>query len=381
LRNLQRSGIHEAWIQGLLDVVVNHFMMARGNRDIAELVLWSAGLCPELPRWIAANLYARAEGLRHASLIRMSILARQSSLTGEDLAVLDEAARRLAQWGTELLPLSRRQYREMLTRLQSRFGPDSPNAEHPLAQRVTGVPLVEMESGDIGDGLDPEDNLGSRGLFVPGSVRRRIVRAEDAGVPWGPMDILTPPLTHRCRERGEMPRQKLVCGYTGAFRFPNRALLPAADGRAFSRRATRSAHDGTLLIDCSGSMSEQVTHERVMAVLARCPSAAVGLYAGRPANQSGSLLIAARGGMHVDREVIDNWVHAGNVVDGPALQWLSQQKAPRVWVSDGDVTGLGDRSAPNLSDDVDMLIATAHIRRVPTLDTYLEEIEKREEER
>jgi hypothetical protein len=85
--------------------------------------------------------------------------------------------------------------------------------------------------------------------------------------------------------------------------------------------------------------------------------------------------------MHVDREVIDNWVHAGNVVDGPALQWLSQQKAPRVWVSDGDVTGLGDRSAPNLSDDVDMLIATAHIRRVPTLDTYLEEIEKREEER
>lgn len=41
---------------------------------------------------------------------------------------------------------------EMLTRLQSRFGPDSANAEHPLAQLATYVRLLEREYCDIGDG-------------------------------------------------------------------------------------------------------------------------------------------------------------------------------------------------------------------------------------
>jgi hypothetical protein len=178
-----------------------------------------------------------------------------------------------------------------------------------------------------------------------------------------------------------MAKRKLVCGYAGAFRFPSRALLPAADGRAFSCRRPRPANHGTLLIDCSGSMREQVTHDRLMAVLARCPSATIGLYAGLPASQSGSLLIAARDGMHVAREIIDNWPHSGNVVDGPALQWLSQQKTPRVWVSDGEVTGLNDRPAANLLVEVNTLTVMAHIKRVPTLDRYLEEEKQKQEER
>jgi len=190
------------------------------------------------------------------------------------------------------------------------------------------------------------------------------------------MKILAPPLTHSCRKLPGTTKRKLACGYTGAFRFPSRALLPAADGRAFTRR-TRPAHCGTLLIDCSGSMSEQVTHDRLMAVLARGPSATIGLYAGRPASKSGSLLIAARNGMHAAREVIDNWPHSGNVVDGPALQWLSRQKTPRVWVSDGEVTGLNDHTALNLHVDADTIVAMAHIRRVPTLDDYLEDENKK----
>jgi hypothetical protein len=372
IRNLHRTGIHEVWIQGLLDVVVNHFMMAQGNRDIAELVLWRGGLCSDLPRWIAANLYIRAEGLRHASLIRMSILARQTSLTGEDLVVLDESSKRLAQWGTEQLPLSRRKYREMLTRLQNRFGPDSANAEHPLAQVVMCVRLLEMECRETGEGLDPEDYSTGKGLWVPARVSLRVMSAGDTSVSWGSMDILAPALTHRCRNLPGIAKRKMVFGYTGAFRFPSRALLPAADGRAFGGRRAQSARHGTLLIDCSGSMSDQVSHDRLMAVLRRCPTATIGLYAGRPANESGSLLIAARNGMHVAREVIDNWAHAGNVVDGPALQWLSQQKSPRVWVSDGEVTGVNDRTAANLLRDVDILTSTARIRRVPTLDAFLE---------
>ena len=378
IRKLHRDGIHEVWIQGMLDVVVNHFMMARGNRDIAELVLWRQGLCSELPLWIAANFYARAEGLKSASLIRMSLLARRTDLTNEDLALLDEASKRLARWGTKMLPLPRRAFKEMLTELQKRFGPDSPTAEHPLVQIGLRIALLETECRATVDELDPEDYLIRKGALVPSSVRHRGARAGDDYVPWGPMDILAPPLTYRCGNSPGVAQRKMVCGYTGAFRYPNRALLPAADGRAFGRRRTRSEHHGTLLIDCSGSMSDQVTHERLMAVLKRCPTATIGLYAGRPANESGSLLIAARNGMHVAREVIDNWAHAGNVVDGPALQWLSQQKSPRIWVSDGAVTGVNDQTGANLLLDVDILTAKARIRRVRTLANYLKQEEEQE---
>jgi len=377
LRGLHRRGIHNLWIQGTLDVVVNNFMMARGNRDIAELVLWQDGLDPALPRWIAAILYLRAEGLRYASLIRMSLLARRTDLTGDDLALLDQTSERLARLGAQSLPLNPRHFLLLLRNLQNRFGPDSPDAEHPLARIAMCVPFADQDGSQPDDVLDPEDYLAGAGLCVPISVRIKSPRDSKASIPWGPMDILAPPLIHSCRNLPGMAKRKLVCGYTGAFRFPSRALLPAADGRAFTLRRPRGAHCGTLLIDCSGSMGEQVTHDRLMAVLARSPSVTIGLYGGRPASQSGSLLIAARNGMHVAREVIDNWPHSGNVVDGPALQWLSRQRTPRVWVSDGDVTGLKDRAAINLLVEAATLITTAHIRRVPTLDDYLKE-EKQE---
>jgi hypothetical protein len=267
-------------------------------------------------------------------------------------------------------PLSRRKYREMLTHMQSRFGPDSPNAEHPLAQVGICVTAFRRryQRGALSDGLDPRDDL----------IRKRVLdrrRGIPGGEPiaWGPMEILVPPLTLRCRNIPGMNKRKFVCGYTGAFRFPSRALLPAADGRAFTHCRSRPARHGTLLIDCSGPMGEQVTHDRLMAVLARAPTTTIALYAGRPGDQSGTLLIAARNRVHVASEITDNWTHTGNVVDGPALEWLARQRTPRVWVSDGAVTGLDVRAAANLHVEVNTLTTTAHIRRVETLDDYLTE--------
>jgi len=379
LRGFYRRGIHNLWSQGTLDVVVNHFMMARGNRDIGGLTLWQYGLYPALPRWIAAILYIRAEGLRYASLMRMSLLARTVDFTGDDLALLNQTSERLALLGTQSLPLSPRQFLLLLRRLQSRFGPDSRDAEHPMVRIAMCVGFCDedaIHAGFPSDWPDLEDYVVRAGMSIPRSARRNEMGGDTANIPWGPMEILAPPLIHSCRKMRGMAERKLVCGYTGAFRFPSRALLPAADGRAFTLRRPRLSHCGTLLIDCSGSMSEQVTDDRLMAVLAGSPSATIGLYAGGPTNESGSLLIVARNGMRAAREVVDHWPHSGNVVDGPALQWLSKQKAPRVWVSDGGVTGLKDRSAMNLIVEAAMLLATADIRRIATLDDYLEENKK-----
>jgi hypothetical protein len=122
-------------------------------------------------------------------------------------------------------------------------------------------------------------------------------------------------------------------------------------------------------------MRSEVTYDRVMALLEHCPTATVALYAGGPGDHSGSLLVAARAGLHAAREVIEEWPRVGNVVDGPALRWLSRQQPPRIWVSDGMVTGMNDHSDSDLSLEVERLLSTAHIRRVPSLDHYLEDKE------
>ena len=87
------------------------------------------------------------------------------------------------------------------------------------------------------------------------------------------MVVMNPPLILRCIGRSGKAAKKLIASYCGAFRFPHRALLPAADGRAFGLK--RRIHSGTILIDCSGSMS--LSTDRLTSWLSRAPAASVAL--------------------------------------------------------------------------------------------------------
>jgi hypothetical protein len=108
-----------------------------------------------------------------------------------------------------------------------------------------------------------------------------------------------------------------------------------------------------------------------MAVLESAPYAAIGLYAGQPGHQSGILLVAANKGMYISKDVLSKWKSEGNVVDGSALRWLSRQRTPRVWISDGVVTGLNDRAGAALESEVEILTRAARIRRFDSLDEFL----------
>src|SRR5688572_17093444 len=92
------------------------------------------------------------------------------------------------------------------------------------------------------------------------------------------MTILRPPLP-RCSTSNRMVR-RIGPGYSGAFRYPHRALPPVADGRAFGAR--RHVAGGTLLVDCSGSMS--LSRDDVASMLAASPAATVALYAALPSS-------------------------------------------------------------------------------------------------
>ena len=151
-------------------------------------------------------------------------------------------------------------------------------------------------------------------------------------IPWGKLKFDHPPRNHR------------VAGYLGKRNratdegsYPRQLHRLLIDGKIF--RHTRRGKGGSVLIDASGSM--QLDNEAIQKILNAAPGCVVAVYSGN--THDGILRILAQDGRQVDKQYIGAPAGGANVVDGPALQWLSKQAKPRIWVSDGQVTGVNDR--------------------------------------
>ena len=161
---------------------------------------------------------------------------------------------------------------------------------------------------------------------------------ESEATHWGEMNVKRPILTKSERHHSFRHRYS----YVGPFRYPHRALLPISDGRAWHHRA--AGKGGTLLIDCSGSMS--LRNEQILEVLKNNPLATVAVYYGAGDNQTGDLtVLAAHNRYAAGHDYRAHHYGGGNVVDYPALSWLAHQERPRIWVCDGIVTGVNDAGA------------------------------------
>lgn len=81
------------------------------------------------------------------------------------------------------------------------------------------------------------------------------------------------------------------------------------------------------------------------------------------------LRILARRGRIASAGAVYNFTNYWqNQIDGPALTWLAAQDTPRVWVSDGAVTGVGDEPHPDCSRDAAEIVHRARIVQVRTID-------------
>ena len=114
------------------------------------------------------------------------------------------------------------------------------------------------------------------------------------------------------------------------------------DQKIFYR--SRRVLGGTVLVDVSGSMG--LSAEAIMEILGLMPAATIAMYSG--SGSSGDLVIVAENGKMTDQRNIDMLRRYGNIIDGPALDWLGKQPGPRIWVSDGQATGTGDDFAEGL---------------------------------
>lgn len=151
-------------------------------------------------------------------------------------------------------------------------------------------------------------------------------------IPWGTLTIEEPdrPIrisidrfykTHRAIDRGAYMRHiERYC----------------TDRAIFSTRRMRIG--GTLVIDGSSSMS--LSAKDIYDIVEAVPAATIAVYSGT--GSTGVLRILAKNGTIVQQHLINRPSGGANIVDGPVLEWLGQQASPRLWISDGDVTGIHD---------------------------------------
>lgn len=143
-----------------------------------------------------------------------------------------------------------------------------------------------------------------------------------------------------------------------------------SDGRIFSQKK-RKRGGIALLIDASGSMP--LSTDDIDNILNKVPASIIACYSGDHA--SGKLRVLAKDGRRVKADLVGSGAGGYNVVDLPALQWLSRQpNTGKYWLSDGGVTGVGDACEVGNWKAVDELLVANNIYQVASVDWLLKVI-------
>jgi hypothetical protein len=222
-------------------------------------------------------------------------------------------------------------------------------------ERETEAEEKEKEEG--ASSWDREEELRPEDVERPPDPSMKIPKYHYDEAVWGKLRVVDHPLTPDAVLRKRVVTWKAtdVGAHIGRL---DRILT---DQRIF--REMRPTDSGSLLVDCSGSMGLSV--QDVYKVLAKVPGAVIGLYSG--SGGGGILHIVARNGKvaaNLEAIIGSALRLGGNVVDGPSLEWLTTQPAPRIWYSDGGVTGLRDSAGYGLRDNANHLMRIGKIWRI-----------------
>lgn len=215
--------------------------------------------------------------------------------------------------------------------------------------------------------------MGSGGILVdaarPGRGRARGKKGGDPIEP-GTMTLSEPLLSVPCAEPPIRARRARAAEEGVILRDIPRLFT---DRKPFRRPVPKERNGGSVLVDVSGSMGFDVLD--IEKIVAHSPSnTLVAIYSGR--GDKGELRIVARGGLRASKEHLEPFGH-GNIVDQPALEWLSRQAGPRVWISDGGVTGVGDSGDPVLKQRCRRICSKSDITQVGNAKEAAKELARR----
>jgi hypothetical protein len=187
----------------------------------------------------------------------------------------------------------------------------------------------------------------------------------DAGIPGkleneNSIDIL--PMKSK-RKKGTRKRRAELEGanIVALHRFP-------LDGKVFKGALVKGGCKGrgTVLVDMSGSMCWRP--EDFQALLEVLPECSVYGYSGYGGGNAGRLVLLADRGKAADMAAVERWLDGkgSNIVDDSCLRFLAKASKPRVWISDGGVTGCRDRQTPYITTLCNAAIVAGGIIRVRT---------------
>ena len=187
---------------------------------------------------------------------------------------------------------------------------------------------------------------------------------------WGEMTIHHPPLTLRHRFKKRMLRT--ITRTTGKQLDTRKAVRHLIQGKPdlFTNRIRKPG--GTVLVDVSGSMS--LSEHDIDRIIDAAPAALVAIYSGSEDRETGKLQIVADKARRVEHLPRHDCL---NIIDGPALTWLGQQREPRLWVSDGYVTGIDENQDHHHLDDRDHLVGRYRITQVDDAFQAIDHLEDR----
>jgi len=181
---------------------------------------------------------------------------------------------------------------------------------------------------------------------------------------WGEMFMHQPPLTVNLQGRLKGGRLYRPADFGYNPKYINRYCI---DRKIFKQKMT--ALGGTILIDASGSMS--FDGQDILDIMQMLPAVTIAMYNGR--GHTGDLRIIAKNGKRVTQKYLDRYTGYGNVVDGPALEWLGTQPAKRIWVSDMHVFGAtGEVSGFNLMADINKSVKKYNIINLKNIEEVKE---------
>lgn len=223
----------------------------------------------------------------------------------------------------------------------------------------TMVPTKGKGKGDGDEDGKPE--LGAMDMLPDGEDNPRPKFQVLPHVDWAKMDIEKPASKPYPKAKKALARAKARATDCGVrIRALDRILT---DQKVFGTK-TR-VPGGTVLIDASGSMDWN--RNDLLEIVKNAPGATVACYDGEREGQRGVLRILYDKGNIVEDRFIQRACDGANLIDGPALRWLNKQAGPRIWISDGSVTGIGEKQAPNLFMDVMKLTRQGQVTRIGQL--------------
>lgn len=200
---------------------------------------------------------------------------------------------------------------------------------HSLSMARDIIASVNGAGSALADAIEEQELAKQVKSTVYGHGKRP---TQPANVHFGRLEIVRLPLPNRSKAGFE---RKWTARDEGPI--PTRFDRWGIDKRIF--RTKKRGKGAAVLIDASGSMNW--TEEHLARVLDEVPAATIAIYSG--SGSGGQLVVVAQNGRAASMRAAARYMNGGNVVDGPALDWLSEQpETVKLWMSDGGITGIGD---------------------------------------